>query len=422
MIGIAGHSVFFFELNLLRQTDTMKRSLTKVILLALLIAVASGCSWSKKDKEPKQKPLTDYRESREISALEIPPDLSSDATEKSLTVPKYQQTPPTSTTTSPSTSPQTYPMDAVVTGEEKSATYVEADESTSSTDTKVAPKMYIERAGSQRWLVVHRSYSETFSDARDFVLSSGLALEREDKDAGILETGWANNYATEVLSGMQKWLNKGLGSIYTTPTRDKYRIRIEPGRLEGTSEVFISHKGMIEKVLESNNTADPVRTVWESVPPDATLEAEMLALLMVDMGASEATATKSLASSEKAPDRASIVTSANGQPGLVVDDQIEIAWRRVGQTLDRVGFSVEDRDAGKREYYVRYADPEFSNKKPGFFSKMFKKDKAVDEDIYKILLTDQGEKTAVDVSAKDGTPAPENVTTQIIKLLYEQLR
>ena len=395
----------------------MKRSLTKVIILALLIAFASGCSWTKKDKEPKQKPLTDYRDSREISALEIPPDLSSDATEKSLTVPKYQQQAPVT-----DASQQAYPKEAVVTGEEKSATYVEADKLTTSTDAKVVPNMYIERAGSQRWLVVHKSYSETFSDVRDFVLSSGLALDREDKDAGILETGWAANYATEVLSGMQKWLNKGLGSIYTTPTRDKYRIRIEPGRLEGTSEVFISHKGMYEKVLENNNQADPVRTVWESVPPDPAIEAEMLALLMVDLGASEATARKSLASAEKAPDQASIVTSANGQPGLVVNDPIETAWRRVGQTLDRVGFSVEDRDATKREYFVRYADPELNNKKPGFFSKMFKKDKPADEGIYKILLTDQGQKTAVDITAKDGTAAPEKVTTQIVKLLYEQLR
>ena len=181
-------------------------------------------------------------------------------------------------------------------------------------------------------------------------------------------------------------------------------------------------KGMVEKVLENNNQADPVRTVWESVPPDPAIEAEMLALLMVDLGASESTARKSLASAEKAPDQASIVTSANGQPGLVVNDPIETAWRRVGQTLDRVGFSVEDRDATKREYFVRYADPELNNKKPGFFSKMFKKDKPVDEDIYKILLTGQGEKTAVDITAKDGTAAPEKVTTQIVKLLYEQLR
>ena len=395
----------------------MKKSLTEVILLALLITLTSGCSWSKKDKEPKQKPLTDYRESREISALEIPPDLSSDAAEKSLTVPKYQQK-----TATPETNQTAYPETVAGKGADKTDIYTSTDQTAAPTQEADVPNIYIERSGSQRWLVVDQSYSETFSDVRDFVLSSGLALEREDKEAGILETTWASNYATEVLSGMQKWLNKGLGSIYTTPTRDKYRIRVEPGRLEGTSEVFLTHKGMIEKVLEGNNAGDPVRTIWESVPPDVTLEAEMLALLMIDMGASEAMVAENIAKEEKAPDRASIVTAANGQPGLIVNNNIDIAWRRVGQTLDRVGFNVEDRDISKRVYFVLYADPELSNKKPGFFSKMFKKDKKVDEGIYQILLIDQGDKTAVDVTAKDGSPAPENVTKQIVNLLYEQLR
>jgi outer membrane protein assembly factor BamC len=390
----------------------MNNSLTKVLLLALSIALAGGCSWSKKDKEPKQKALTDYRESRERSALEIPPDLSSDAAEKSLTVPKYQQQAPSVATGQKTTTK------VIAAG---SATDTSESQPASSKDSNGVPKMYIERAGSQRWLVIHQSYSEAWSDARDFILSSGLALEREDKEAGILVTTWADNYASSVLRGSQKWLHKGLGSLYTAPSRDKYRIRVEPGRLEGTSEVYLTHKGMIEKVVIDNGV-DPVRTMWEPIPPDATLEAEMLALLMVDLGASESEASTSLVTAEDSVDRASIVKGGNGQQGLIVDDAIDIAWRRVGQTLDRVGFSVEDRDISKRVYFVRYADPELESKKPGFFSKMFKKNKTVDEGVYMISLTEEGEKTAVDVTAKDGTPAPENVTTQIIKLLYEQLR
>jgi uncharacterized lipoprotein len=54
---------------------------------------------------------------------------------------------------------------------------------------------------------------------------------------------------------------------------------------------------------------------------------------------------------------------------------------------------------------------------------MFKKNKNVTEDsIYQILLTADGEQTKLDVLEKDGTVAPEKVSTQIVKLLYEQLR
>lgn len=390
----------------------MNNSLTKVILLTILLAFSSGCSWSKKDKEPKQKALTDYRESREISALEIPPDLSSDAAEKSLTVPKYQQS------TSSAVTGQK-PVTKVVAADSASASI--DSQSASSKDSNGVPEMYIERAGSQRWLVIYQSYSEAWSDARDFILSSGLALEREDKETGILETTWAENYATDVLRGSQKALNKWLGSIYAKGSRDKFRLRVEPGRTAETSEIYLTHKGMRETVVVDNGV-DAVQTVWELTPPDAGIEAEMLAQLMIALGATEATATASVVKADKAADRATITKDANGQPGLIINDDIDIAWRRVGQTLDRVGFSVEDRDISRREYFVRYADPELHNKKPGFFSKMFKGDKTIEEGIYKILLTEEGEKTKVSITSKDGTAAPENVSTQIVKLLYEQLR
>ena len=41
-----------------------------------------------------------------------------------------------------------------------------------------------------------------------------------------------------------------------------------------------------------------------------------------------------------------------------MDEQFDRAWRRVGLALDRVGFTVEDRDRSKGLYFVRYIDPE----------------------------------------------------------------
>jgi outer membrane protein assembly factor BamC len=304
----------------------MNNSLTKVTLLALLLAFAGGCSWSKKDKEPKQKALTDYRESREISALEIPPDLSSDAAEKSLTVPKYQQAAP-ATASGQKSATKVVAGDDVTAGSDPQAS--------SSKDGRAVPKMYIERAGSQRWLVVYQPYSEAWSDARDFILSSGLSLEREDKETGILETTWATNYARGVLRGSQKYLNKWLNSSYTNATRDRFRLRVEPGRTAETSEIYLTHKGMRETATIDNGV-DPVRTVWEATPPDESIEAEMLAQLMVAMGETEATASTSVAKADKAADRATIIKDANGQESLMIYDGIDIAWRRVGHTQDRV--------------------------------------------------------------------------------------
>ncbi|MCZ7653277.1 MAG: outer membrane protein assembly factor BamC [Rhodocyclaceae bacterium] len=38
-------------------------------------------------------------------------------------------------------------------------------------------------------------------------------------------------------------------------------------------------------------------------------------------------------------------------------------WRRVGLALDRVGFTVEDRDRAKGLYFVRYVDTEAGDAK-----------------------------------------------------------
>ncbi len=42
----------------------------------------------------------------------------------------------------------------------------------------------------------------------------------------------------------------------------------------------------------------------------------------------------------------------------MVDDQFDRAWRRVGLALDRIGFTVVDRDRSRGVYFVRYGDPD----------------------------------------------------------------
>jgi outer membrane protein assembly factor BamC len=237
-----------------------------------------------------------------------------------------------------------------------------------------------------------------------------------------MQTSWAENHAATALRGSQKWLGKWLGSVYTTGTRDQYNVRIEPGRVSGTSEVYLTHRAMIEKVTVDNGV-DPVQTLWQPSPPNPDVEAEMLTLMMIDLGYTESQAISTMAASEAAPEMARIIQSAGGAPVLEMDDAMETAWRRVGLTLDRVSFMVEDRDVSNSVYLVRYADPEIEGKKDGFFSKWFSKDDAASADaIYRIQLTARGDKTEVAVLNNKGQPAPANVSKQIITLLYEQLR
>ena len=98
------------------------------------------------------------------------------------------------------------------------------------------------------------------------------------------------------------------------------------------------------------------------------------------------------------------------------------AWRRVGLALDRSSFTVEDRNRSKGIYYVRYIDPDSSQKKPGFFSRLFGKKKQAPTNEYQIFV--KGDETAsqVDVLDKDGVPDKTKTGDRILTLLYEQLK
>src|SRR5690606_36692271 len=73
-----------------------------------------------------------------------------------------------------------------------------------------------------------------------------------------------------------------------------------------------------------------------------------------------------------AAERASITTLAGGQVGLNMEEPFDRAWRRIGLALDRIGFTVQDRDRNEGLYFVRYVDPEAESASSGggFLSKL----------------------------------------------------
>jgi outer membrane protein assembly factor BamC len=110
------------------------------------------------------------------------------------------------------------------------------------------------------------------------------------------------------------------------------------------------------------------KTSWQPGPADRDLEAEMLSRIMAKIAGGE---TKVTTASAPLPGRRgatpapaapneprNAVLENNGQGPLVVNDSFDRAWRRVGLALDRVGFTVEDRDRSKGVFFVRYIDPE----------------------------------------------------------------
>ena len=150
----------------------------------------------------------------------------------------------------------------------------------------------------------------------------------------------------------------------------------------------------------------------------------MLQRLMVRFGVQQEQAKQQVAAAKEEP-QAKLSESRDGASQLALNDQFDRAWRRVGLALDRVGFTVEDRDRSNGLYFVRYIDPEADNKESkSWLSKLkfWGNDEAKKNERYRIQLKEGGAGTEVNVLDKDGGREQSDTAKRILTLLYEQLK
>ena len=73
----------------------------------------------------------------------------------------------------------------------------------------------IERAGTQRWLVVSRPADQLWGPVRDFWQENGFLLALDQSNLGIMETDWAENRAKIPQDFLRNALGKLLDSVYS---------------------------------------------------------------------------------------------------------------------------------------------------------------------------------------------------------------
>jgi len=379
----------------------MKRNIAYFVLVALL----AGCS-SMQDLIQGEK-IQYKSESRQLPRLEIPPDLTSPSRDDRYAVP-----------------------DVNTQGSATLSTYnVERGGALRAGSTEILPdvaKVRIERAGSERWLVVPEAPEKVWPMVKEFWQGLGFLMKLELPEAGVMETDWAENRAKIPSGLLRNLLGKVIDTVYSTGERDKFRTRLERGSAPGTTEIYISHRGMIEVyVSEAKDT-----TMWQPRQPDPELEAEFLRRLMVRFGVEDMRAKSELAGSDAKIERAKLVRAANGSGTLELTETFDRAWRRVGLALDRVGFTVEDRDRSKGYYFVRYVDPQIdgkrsSDKDKGFLSKLAfwrSDDSAIKAEQYRVLVKQAGSVSEVQVQNKAGQPDNSDTGRRILSLLHAQLK
>ena len=229
---------------------------------------------------------------------------------------------------------------------------------------------HIEHAGAERWLVVNGTPEQVWATTKTFLTENGYEIAAENPTLGILETQWLTSRPHVEDDGVLRNL---INSLFTndnsTSLRDRYRFRVDRGRTEGTSEVFVAHKGLEEVVVANGD-----HTVWQPRASEPDKEAEMLKRLLVKFGVDLPAADQQLANAPVTPRTASataadvaagsaaparaasvaIDAAPSGEPRLTLAEPFDRAWRRVGLAVDKAGLALQDQDRDQGLYFVQY--------------------------------------------------------------------
>ncbi len=385
--------------------------LTAGPVLALGLAGCSGTTENLLDPILPEQDAA-YKSSKTAPPLDVPPDLSSATLNDAMVVPSLAQ------------GSATYSAYANASGSQVA----------SAGSSGVLPRLNgvrVERAGSERWLVVDVPPGVVWPKVRNFWLSQGFLIEMEDPSIGIMQTDWAEKQTRFDGGAISNFFSKLSSDLYGATTRDMFRTRLEHGTIPGTTEVYVSHRGAeyvstgkVNRALEATGAEEVY--VWQPRPSDPELEAEMLNRLIIAFGVNKETATTLVAKAPERRPRAYIVRDGEGSSVLDLQDNFSRAWRRTGLALDRVGFTVEDRDRSRGLYYVRYIDTDKadSGKNEGFFAslKFWGDDEASDQNEYLVSLVGKQSTTQIVILDTDGKRENSETANRILGLLHQQLK
>jgi len=377
------------------------------LICALALAGLAGCGTFSTVMEPDRIDYKSANKAPSAPKLEVPPDLTQLQNDN-----RYQVSSSGSTTKSEFDKGKTTTVSA------GAGAVAVASGASATVAVNAIGGMHIERDGSQHWLVVKQSPEVLWPQVKGFWQETGFLINIERPTEGIMETDWAENRAKLPSDFLRDTLGKVLDSLWSTGERDKFRTRLERGT-DGSTEIYISHQG-VQEVLTG---AQKDSSTWQPRAADPGLELEFLGRMMARLANDPALVKTAVANASVEQPHAKLVKGTDGGY-LEVDEGFDHAWRRVGLALDRVGFTVEDRDRVQGLYFVRYVDEAKSADEKGFFSKLFSfgSDDPAKALKYRISVKETGDTSKIVVLNNDGKPEVSDVGNKILGLLNDQLK
>lgn len=370
------------------------------VLMLLVVATLAGCSKVvPKLDEVLPDNRVEYRKSKTMPDLEIPPELTTDAIRDRMAIPEGGET-------------ATY------------STYQErVAERQRQQELERTANEAVRVLDNEHVLAVSGAIPQVWPQLVDLMKDQlGYQLDLNDEELGIIETVWIEN--EEALR------------------REKFKIFVEPGEEAGTSVLYISNRA---EELSQQGTG----MVWTPATRDVEREKLLVQRVQEKLGAAGGTPAgstaettvaqaypleDSVASGVAAEDgddgatdsgaggtgRAELISAGGGKVYLSVRESYAAAWASTGAAIGNAGYDVDQADKDRGIYYVRVPAREGEIAKRGMLNKL-KFWGNEEEHELQINLTGVGEKTEVVVLDKEGRWETGNVSKRILERLSREL-
>ncbi|MSR14140.1 MAG: outer membrane protein assembly factor BamC [Gammaproteobacteria bacterium] len=357
----------------------------QVLLLAICaMFMVSGCSKliPKLDQVLPDNRI-EYRKSKSLPDLEVPPDLTTDSIKDRMAIPEGGDT-------------ATYSTYQERVAERKRGEELErtANEAVRVLDNEHV--LAVNGAIPQIWPQLVKLMTEDL----------GYELELNDEELGILETVWIEN---------QEELH-----------REKFKLFAEPGEEAGTTVLYVSNRS--EELISKSGNME-----WKPTARDIDREKVLVERVQEALGGGEAsepvaanssadeTQTSTADSEEVASGgRAELISAGGGKVYLSVLEDFSAAWRSTGVALQKAGYDIAQSDKERGIYYIRVPASEGEVTKRGVLSKLkFWGDD--DEHELQLNLTGVGDKTEVVVLDKKGRWETGDISKTILDRLHREL-
>jgi len=257
-------------------------------------------------------------------------------------------------------------------------------------------KIKVVKSGNMRWLVIPAPKNLIWPVIESFWEDMGFEVS-SSKRKGIIETQWIAESDLNKDDGTLGKFDAWLDALANTATRRKFRTRIEDGVEEGTTEVYLSQRSILNgldqhydrkaKHFEGTLNPDTLYKIQEYKSDgkeknseiksnfkedDLEVQYELLRRLVVKLGNTDLDAKQLLENAIEIK-KAELVNEDNYKY-IILNDNYSRSWRRLSLAIDMVGFLVEDKNRSDGVFYIKYSNLEIGDNKPkkkkGIISKL----------------------------------------------------